>query len=103
MRGKSFFHPLSHRKELFIGGVKFTALVTFLLTLCMGHWAVVVATDETGDRPIYTIGPGDQLLVTVVGYEQELTARVEVRPDGMISYPVVGDVEAAGLTILQQL
>lgn len=59
--------------------------------------------DDVKAQPVYIINPGDQLLITVFGHERELTAieLVVVRPDGMITYPIVGEVEAAGLTILQ--
>lgn len=46
---------------------------------------------------LYTIGPSDVLHV-VVWKEPDLTLDVTVRPDGYITYPLAGDVEAAGLT-----
>jgi polysaccharide export outer membrane protein len=76
--------------------------IAFLLTFHL--WVsstVAAAADETGSRPIYIINPGDQLLITVAGHEKELTAPVVVRPDGMVTYPLVGDVKAAGLTTVQ--
>jgi polysaccharide biosynthesis/export protein len=45
--------------------------------------------------PGYTIGLGDTLRVAV-WKEPELTLDVTVRPDGMITMPLLGDVEAAG-------
>lgn len=77
-----------------------------ILILVAHLWicASVANTDGTiitNDRPVYTISAGDQLLITVVGHEKELTALVTVRPDGMITYPVVGDMDAAGFTIAQ--
>lgn len=45
--------------------------------------------------PGYTIGLGDMLRVAV-WKEPELTLDVTVRPDGMITMPLLGDVEAAG-------
>lgn len=46
----------------------------------------------------YTIGPTDRLEV-MLWKEQELTREVQVRMDGRISVPLLGDVEAAGKTI----
>jgi polysaccharide export outer membrane protein len=43
----------------------------------------------------YRIGLGDTLRVAV-WKEPELTGEVTVRPDGMITMPLLGDVEAAG-------
>lgn len=45
----------------------------------------------------YLIGPGDQLSVFVWG-DQELSTQVVVRPDGLISTPLVEDMPASGKT-----
>ena len=47
----------------------------------------------------YVIGPNDVLTVTV-WKEPTLSGGVLVRPDGMISIPLMGDIQAAGLTPL---
>lgn len=46
----------------------------------------------------YTLGPEDVLLISVWKDEQ-LTREVVVRPDGMISFPLVGDVVAEDRTV----
>jgi polysaccharide export outer membrane protein len=46
----------------------------------------------------YRAGPPDQLLVSVLP-EPLLERSVTVRPDGMISFDLVGDVQAAGRTL----
>jgi polysaccharide export outer membrane protein len=48
----------------------------------------------------YVIGPSDVLAVTV-WKEPTLSGSILVRPDGMITVPLVGDVQASGLTPLQ--
>jgi polysaccharide biosynthesis/export protein len=50
-----------------------------------------------GPAPAYTIGLGDVLRI-VVWREPELTLDVTVRSDGMITVPLLGDVQAAGRT-----
>ncbi len=45
----------------------------------------------------YLLGPGDQIQVSVYGYE-EYTGPLLVLPDGTITLPVVGKVPAAGRT-----
>lgn len=45
----------------------------------------------------YRIGSGDVLTVNV-WHEPEVSRNVPVRPDGKISLPLVGDVQAAGIT-----
>lgn len=52
------------------------------------------------DGSSYVIGPDDVLMVTV-WKEQTLSGTFPVRPDGMISMVLLGDVKAAGLTPTQ--
>ncbi len=56
------------------------------------------ATSVASDS--YVIGPSDELTVTV-WKEQAFSGALLVRPDGMISVPLLGDVQASGLTPLQ--
>lgn len=46
----------------------------------------------------YLLGPEDVLLISV-WKDEHLTREVVVRPDGMISFPLVGDVPAEGRTV----
>lgn len=50
--------------------------------------------------PSYVIG-GDDTLHVSVWKEPDLTATLPVRPDGMISLPLLNDVQASGLTPMQ--
>lgn len=50
--------------------------------------------------PRYQVQPGDILQVTV-WKEEDLQREVLVRPDGGISFPLAGDVQAAGRTVDQ--
>jgi len=47
--------------------------------------------------PDYEIGPSDKINISV-WKEQENSEIVPVRPDGKVSLPLLGDVQAAGLT-----
>jgi len=59
------------------------------------------ASRVSGVRPeAYVIGIGDGLDINV-WKEGELSKSVAVRPDGMISLPLVGEIKAAGLTPVQ--
>jgi len=60
--------------------------------------AASLATGAAADT--YVIGPSDVLAVTV-WKEPTLSSSLLVRPDGMISLPLLGDVQATGLTPLQ--
>jgi polysaccharide export outer membrane protein len=67
--------------------------------------AVVRGTAAAGDAPLgpaaeYRFAPGDVIEVTVTpqrGFDRTVT----VQPDGKITYPIVGQVEAAGQTVKQ--
>jgi len=48
----------------------------------------------------YLVGPGDVLHISV-WKDASLDRVVTVRPDGMISYPLLGDVQASGMTPMQ--
>ncbi len=48
----------------------------------------------------YVIGPEDVLTVAV-WREEGLTRQVRVRPDGRLSFPLIGDIQASGLTAAQ--
>ena len=57
-------------------------------------------SDRPGNAVEYVIGNGDVLEVKV-WQNQDLDGDVIVRPDGMISFPLVGDMRTSGLTIRQ--
>lgn len=48
----------------------------------------------------YRLGPGDVIEVSVTPQEK-FDRTVSVQPDGKLSYPIVGQIEAAGLTLEQ--
>ncbi|MBL8530653.1 MAG: polysaccharide export protein [Hyphomonadaceae bacterium] len=77
----------------------------FLRTLALGAGASALtacttpAGTEADLQPTeYRLGPGDQLRITVFN-EADLTGQFQVGSQGVIAYPLVGDVRAAGLTI----
>lgn len=69
---------------------------TFLaITLSLFISASAYAAEQNTD---YSPGPDDVLLVSV-WKEEALTREVVVRPDGKISFPLIGDVAVQGRTI----
>lgn len=52
------------------------------------------------DPDLYTIGIEDELQISV-WHEAELSMPVQVRPDGMITLPLINDVPVVGLTTKQ--
>ncbi len=59
-----------------------------------------IAASSSVAGPSYVIGPDDVLHVAV-WKENDLTATLPVRPDGMISLPLLNDVQASGMTPMQ--
>lgn len=85
-----------HRFGLLAGLV--TVGVSLLIGGCGGHTQVTeAAAPETTVPPEYRIGPGDNLQVFVWNHP-ELTVTVPVRPDGLISTPLVENLKAEGKT-----
>jgi polysaccharide export outer membrane protein len=70
--------------------------VLMLLICCVGTSAH--AADNSAAMGAYKIEPGDILQVSV-WKEEDLTKSVIVRPDGQISFPLVGEASAAGNTL----
>jgi polysaccharide biosynthesis/export protein len=52
------------------------------------------------DQDKYLLGPEDALEISV-WKEPDLTKQLGVRPDGKITYPLIGEVQAAGRTVKQ--
>ena len=50
------------------------------------------------DQERYLLGPEDAIEISV-WKEPELTKQLVVRPDGKITYPLIGEVQAAGLSV----
>jgi polysaccharide export outer membrane protein len=59
--------------------------------------SVPAAADRPAPGSGYLIGPGDVVAVHV-WHEPEISGKVPVRTDGKISLPLVGELQAAGLT-----
>jgi GWxTD domain-containing protein len=57
----------------------------------------VISTSSLLDRSAYIIGPGD-LISVKLWREPQFSGPKGVRPDGKITMPLVGDIQAAGLT-----
>ena len=71
-----------------------------LLCSCAQETASLPPTALSGDGAVsqnYQIGPEDKVEIQV-WKNADLSRTVTVRPDGKISLPLIGDVQAAGLT-----
>lgn len=70
-----------------------------LTVLCLAFFSPGprAVAQTTGGEPAYLLGPEDVLKVAVWKDEQ-LTQEMVVRPDGMITFPLIGEVAASGRT-----
>lgn len=78
------------------------ALFGLLTALLLGGPLASLAVDSDpkalGDAMPYKVQPGD-LLEIFVWKERDLQREVIVRPDGGLSFPLIGDMEVAGKTV----
>ena len=75
-------------------------LLLLLLTACattVNTGAPPIINPEVQAVSVYHIGVDDVLQVSV-WHNPDLDTKVPVRPDGMISVPLIGDIEAGGKT-----
>ncbi|EPY02524.1 polysaccharide export protein [Magnetospirillum fulvum MGU-K5] len=84
-------HAVARRRKGHSGGSLLASV--FVAAACMIGAAQAAETD-------YTVNPGDVLQITV-WKEDGLDREVLVLPDGKISFPLVGDINARGCTALQ--
>lgn len=83
------------------------AAMCWILPLCWAQGernAAVLERGTAASQPYhaageYVIGPEDVLAMNV-WKEEEISRQAPVRPDGKVSLPLIGDVQAAGLTPL---
>jgi polysaccharide biosynthesis/export protein len=71
------------------------ALMSFLYALFLTPAASYGQTTPTSGVEEFVLGVEDKLSVSV-WKEPDLTKSVSIRPDGKITFPLVGDVQAAG-------
>jgi polysaccharide biosynthesis/export protein len=77
-----------------VRGIEGSAMKTLILvTLLVAQIAAQRASQ--GD---YVVGPGDVLMITVVG-EADLSKRYTVGSDGSLDFPWIGRITAQGLTL----
>ena len=83
--------------------VRMLVIAWLLLGMAMGCASVSKEAFDEAAKPVskdFLLGPEDVLEVTV-WRNQDLSRTVVVRPDGKISLPLIGDVQASGLNSSQ--
>jgi polysaccharide export outer membrane protein len=87
-------------KPNYIRGAFFLLGTLFLLGAYLPSRAADSEPKATSDKASYKVQPGD-LLEIFVWKEKDLQREVIVRPDGGLSFPLVGDLEAAGKSVAE--
>lgn len=70
---------------------KFSSILALLMLIILFGTSPVAAQS-------YQLGPGDILEISVWGYDDLQLKEIAVRPDGRIAFPLVGELQAMGLT-----
>lgn len=73
---------------------------TLLMTILYCACAVTFSYGQSSAFAGYRIGPSDVLLISV-WQQPDLSREVTVRPDGAITYPLLGDIPVAGMSTLE--
>lgn len=84
-----------HKVKISVGAFYAGLLGALFVSLALGSFAPVCIAQTTGQDPAYLLGAEDVLHISV-WKDDSLTREVVVRPDGMVSFPLVGEVPAAG-------
>jgi len=80
--------------------VKLVAALTVCLAFGTPSHAQEEAVEGTLSESQYKLSAGDDLEV-FVWREEELSRPVTISPDGSLAYPLVGQIQAAGLTLAE--
>jgi len=70
------------------------------LTEAQAQAAAAAAAVAAPDQDNYLLGPEDAIEISV-WKEPDLNKQLVVRPDGKITYPLIGEVQASGRTVKQ--
>jgi polysaccharide export outer membrane protein len=81
------------RKAIFI-----ILVLMIVITTRADLFSAESKTTPISPAPTFYLGPGDVLEISV-WKDEALTKSVVVRPDGMISFPLIGQIRAAGRTV----
>jgi polysaccharide export outer membrane protein len=79
------------------------AIILWLAPACAPQISPAVEAQAAAAQVVednYQLGPEDEIEISV-WKEPELTKKIAVRPDGKLSYPLIGEIQASGKTVKQ--
>lgn len=82
------------RRQIFVTCKGYLAV----MLLALGLFVALIQSAAADAPARYRIQPGDVLMVSV-WKEQDMLSEVLVRPDGGLSFPLAGEIDAAGRTV----
>jgi len=85
---------LNNRNKRNLNFIFFALLIFFLLNILNPNY-LCFANENVNNH--YLLGPGDVIQISVWGYP-ELTNVITVRPDGKVSFPLIKEIIATGMT-----
>ncbi len=71
---------------------------SIFIGLCFIALSFCFAPELRADTPVYIIGPGDVLEISV-WKDDTLSREIIVPPDGVISFPLIGDIDVKKMTV----
>ena len=89
------------RKTVCISLSAFTLSLFIILSAFAGETADLASQEQNQGQGTYIIGAGDILEITTWKEEDFSRETVPVRLDGMITFPLIGDIKAEGRTTMQ--
>lgn len=84
--------------------ILFSTLLLFGTPLLGPAWSAggqVLQQRPISAAPEFTLGVGDQIAVHVANLDDMPTAPMRIGPNGMLDFPLIGQVQAGGMTIGQ--
>ncbi len=81
-------------------GVFICSAILVVITSSAGVSAQTKSVDTASVDRLYRLGPEDELEISV-WKEEDLNKIVVVRPDGAISFPLVGEIQVSGKSVSQ--
>lgn len=73
-------------------------IVLAFFVVLLSAQSVFGTEHDSNDKSTYQLAAGDRVLITVFGHE-DLSGEFEIDGSGVISMPLISDVNAAGLTL----
>jgi polysaccharide biosynthesis/export protein len=106
VQGEKFLRLSEQQSRLWFLGLVMVVLALVAVGGCTVHGShltdaqAAAAAVAVPNQNTYLLGPEDAIEISV-WKEPDLTKQLVVRPDGKITYPLIGEIQASGHTVKQ--